>query len=145
MAWFKVNNNDKEKKMKSVILSGLAAICAIAISFTANAAESMQKNATISKVSDVKNMADDTTVYIQGYLVQNLGDEVYVFQDDSGKINVEIDDDLIGNAIAPDAIVWIAATVDNESGKPVSLEAEEIQLVPANATQPMAMNSASKK
>ena len=130
--------------MKSIFLTGLAVVCATLFSFNANADNHNAKNANISKVSDVKNMADDTTVYIQGYLVQNLGNEMYVFQDDSGKINVEIDDDLLSGAIAPNAIVWIAATVDNETGQPVSLEAEEIQLVPANSNQPMAMNTASK-
>ena len=64
--------------------------------------------------SDIRNMNDDDVVYLQGYLIQNLGDEMYVFQDDSGTINVEIDDDLMQNAIAPDALVWIAATVDKE-------------------------------
>ena len=91
-------------------------------------------------------MADDSTVYIQGYLVQNLGDEMYVFQDDSGKINIEIDDDLIENAIAPNSTVWIAATVDNDNGEPVTLEAEEIQLIPTSAnSQPMTMSNNTKK
>lgn len=131
--------------MRSVFLTSLAVVCAAIFSFSANAANHDAKNATVSKVSDVQNMADDAVVYIQGYLVQNLGDEMYVFQDDSGKINIEIDDDLLNGAIAPDAVVWIAATVDNENGQPVTLEAEEIQMLPANSNQPMAMNSASKK
>ena len=91
-------------------------------------------------------MADDSTVYIQGYLVQNLGDEMYVFQDDLGKINIEIDDDLIENAIAPNSTVWIAATVDNDNGEPVTLEAEEIQLIPTSTNQqPMTMSNNAKK
>ena len=77
------------------ILTILAIAGTIFLGSNANAANHDAKNAKISKVSDVQNMADDSTVYIQGYLVQNLGDEMYVFQDDSGKINIEIDDDLI--------------------------------------------------
>ena len=48
------------------------------------------------------------------------------------EVNVEIDDDLMQNAIAPDALVWIAATVDKD-GNITSLDATEIQLLPANS------------
>ena len=127
-------------------LAGLLVICAVCMSFNAEAANSDNKTKPLSKVSDVQNMADDTVVYVQGYIIQNLGDEMYVFQDDTGKINVEIDDDMLGNAVSPNSVVWIAATVDNENGEPVTLEAEEIQLLPASpTTQPMAMNSSAKK
>lgn len=131
--------------MKSKFLTSLAVAGALLLSSAAMAENHSAKNVTLSKVSDLQNAADDSTVYIQGYLIQNLGDEMYVFQDETGKINVEIDDDMIGNALAPNTIVWIAATVDNENGEPVTLEAEEIQLIPAGQTQPMAMSQKSSK
>ena len=88
----------------------------------------------ISQVSDVSNMPDDTTVYIQGYLIQNLGNEMYMFQDDSGTIAIEIDEDLLAsNAVQPNALVWIVAEV-NKDGQVTSLEAEEVQLLPSQAT-----------
>ena len=88
----------------------------------------------ISQVSDVNNMPEDTTVYIQGYLIQNMGNEMYMFQDDSGTIAIEIDDDLLAsNAVAPNALVWIVAEV-NKDGQVTSLEAEEIQFLPSQAT-----------
>lgn len=88
----------------------------------------------ISQVSDVNSMPEDTTVYIQGYLIQNLGNEMYMFQDDSGTIAIEIDDDLLAsNAVAPNALVWIVAEV-NKDGQVTSLEAEEIQFLPSQAT-----------
>lgn len=84
----------------------------------------------LSKISEVQNMPDDTMVYIQGYITQSLGDEMYVFQDDSGTMNIEIDDDLMANNTAsPSTIVWIAAEV-NKEGDITSLEAEEIQFMP---------------
>lgn len=93
----------------------------------------MQKN--ISTVSDVQNMPDDTIVYIQGYLTQNLGDEMYTFQDNSGTITVEIDDDLLmGNQTNPNTLVWIAAEIDKD-GDIVSLDAEEVQFMPASNNQ----------
>ena len=135
--------------MKNTIFACLALVGLTIMGTNAIAADSMSNNENVmtktinkltnkssekkvSKVSQVSNMNDDDVVYLQGYLIQNLGDETYVFQDDSGTINVEIDDDLIQNAIAPDALVWIAATVDKE-GNITSLDATEIQLLPTDS------------
>ncbi len=135
--------------MKNKIFACLALVGLTIAGTNAIAADSMSNNENVvtkainkltnnssekkvSKVSQVNNMNDDDVVYLQGYLIQNLGDEMYVFQDDSGTINVEIDDDLMQNAIAPDALVWIAATVDKD-GNITSLDATEIQLLPANS------------
>lgn len=122
--------------MNNKILSILAAAAMIFGATSVNAA-SMASDSTekpVSQVSDVKNMADDTTVYIQGYLIQNLGNEMYTFQDDSGTLTVEIDDDLMGNNMySPTTLVWIAAEVDKE-GDVVSLDAEEIQFMPNQAS-----------
>jgi len=133
--------------MKLKFLSYAVAAAAIfagaeAIAGNHNGANHGNTAKQLSKVSDVQNMADDSMVYVQGYIIENLGDENYVFQDDSGKINVEIDDDLMKNAsIAPEAVVWIAATVDKDTGQPVSLEAEEIQIMPVNSNASMTMSN----
>lgn len=123
--------------MKNKFLSVLAALAVVLGVSSANAASSASVNANkpISQVSDIQNMDEDTMVYIQGYLTQNLGDEMYVFQDDSGTMTVEIDDDLMGsNAYSPNTLVWIAAEVD-KNGDVVSLEAEEIQFMPTQASR----------
>lgn len=124
--------------MKKIILSCLAAAGLILGGANAFAGDNMAKDHSndkpISKVSSVQNMPDDSMVYLQGYITQNLGDEMYVFQDDSGTMNIEIDDDLItGNTIAPTTVVWIAAEV-NKDGDVTSLEAEEIQFMPEMTT-----------
>ena len=88
----------------------------------------------LSKISAVQNMPDDSMVYIQGVITQNLGDEMYVFQDDTGAMNIEIDDDLMaGNTVSPTTVVWIAAEV-NKEGDITSLEAEEIQFMPESTS-----------
>lgn len=124
--------------MKNKIIFYLTAVALTFGVYVANAASDHMKNAgadkQISHVSDVKNMPDDTMVYIQGYLTENLGNEVYTFQDDSGTMTVEIDGDLMNpNAFSPSALVWIAAEVDKK-GNIVSLEAEEIQFLPNQAS-----------
>lgn len=126
--------------MKKIILTCLAAaglILSGANAFAGNGNNmnnyhSAQKN--ISKVSSVQNMPDNSKVYLQGYLTQKLGDEMYMFQDDSGTMNIEIDDDLINeNTIVPTNVVWVAAEV-NKSGDITSLEAEDIKFMPEMTT-----------
>lgn len=122
--------------MKNKILALTTAITIICGALSVHAASMNSDGADkpISHVSDVKNMPDDTMVYIQGYLIQNLGNENYTFQDDSGTLTVEIDDDLMGsNMYSPTTLVWIAAEVDKQ-GDVVSLEAEEIQFMPNQAS-----------
>lgn len=121
--------------MKHTILT-LLAIGGIALFshnvMATNAAHT--NNKPVSKISDVKAMPDDTEVVIQGVIVQNLGDENYLVKDDSGTVNIEIDEDLVqGNTITPETEVLITATVDQE-GNVTSLDAEEIQFMPAKAT-----------
>lgn len=121
--------------MKHTILT-LLAIGGIALFshnvMATNAAHT--NNKPVSKISDVKAMPDDTEVVIQGVIVQNLGDENYLVKDDSGTVNIEIDEDLVqGNTITPEAEVLITATVDQEDNV-TSLDAEEIQFMPAKAT-----------
>lgn len=121
--------------MKHTILT-LLAIGGIALFshnvMATNAAHT--NNKPVSKISDVKAMPDDTEVVIQGVIVQNLGDENYLVKDDSGTVSIEIDEDLVqGNTITPEAEVLITATVDQE-GNVTSLDAEEIQFMPAKAT-----------
>ena len=123
--------------MKHTFLS-LLAICGLTLLSSNAMAADAAKHPTkpISKISDVKAMPDDTEVVIQGVIVQNLGDEDYLVKDDSGTVNIEIDEDLVqGNTITPEAEVLITATVDQDDNV-TSLEAEEVQFMPANA--PMA-------
>lgn len=128
----------RRKIMKFKFLSLLAAAGIMFGALTvANAGTTPSSSGTdkpISQVSDINNMPEDTTVYIQGYLIQNLGNEMYMFQDDSGTIAIEIDGDLIAsNTVAPNALVWIVAEV-NKDGQVTSLEAEEIQFLPSQAS-----------
>ena len=100
----------RRKIMKFKFLSLLAAAGIMFGALTvANAGTTPSSSGTdkpISQVSDINNMPEDTTVYIQGYLIQNLGNEMYMFQDNSGTIAIEIDGDLLAsNTVAPNALV----------------------------------------
>ncbi len=119
--------------MKTKFLSVLAAVGIVCGAVAVNAGTT-QSDKPISQVSAVQNMPEDSMVYVQGYLIQNLGNEMYTFQDDSGTITVEIDDDLLTPVAAmPNTLVWIAAEV-NKDGNVTSLEAEEVQFLPTQAS-----------
>lgn len=120
--------------MKHTFLS-LLAVCGLALlsnnAMAADAAKTETK--PVSKISDVNNLPDDAEVVIQGVIVQDLGNDNYLVKDDSGTVNIEIDEDLVqGNTITPEAAVLITATVDKE-GDVTSLDAEEVQFVPVEA------------
>ncbi len=95
-----------------------------------NATTVEQKQQNVNKVSEIKTMPDDAEVIIQGVIVKDLGDDMYMFQDNTGTVNIEIDEDLLeNNTLTPQAIVLIEATV-NKDGNITSLEAEEIDFLP---------------
>lgn len=66
-------------------------------------------------VAEAATLPDDTDVRLAGYIVESLGDEKYRFQDDSGSIIVEIDDDdWDGLEVSPGDRVEIAGEVEQE-------------------------------
>ena len=64
-------------------------------------------------VEEAKNMNDDAYVILQGYITDRNGDEKYVFQDKTGSITVEIDeDDWDGVDVSPADLVVIQGEID---------------------------------
>ena len=64
-------------------------------------------------VEEAKNMNDDAYVILQGYTTDRNGDEKYVFQDKTGSITVEIDDDdWDGVDVSPADLVEIQGKID---------------------------------
>lgn len=120
--------------MKNKILCTLALVCGLFAVSGANAADSAKQiTKPVTNVADASNMPEDTIIYIQGTLTQNLGNEMYIFTDDSGNITVEIDDDLMkGQSFTPNMAVIITASIDKE-GNVTSLDAEEVEFVGNNS------------
>ncbi|CAK7033066.1 MAG: Protein YgiW [Desulfovibrio sp.] len=66
-------------------------------------------------VEQAKGMRDDAPVALKGYIVQNLGNEDYLFKDATGTITVEIDHDKwAGQNIGPDDLVQLYGEVDKD-------------------------------
>lgn len=68
---------------------------------------------TIVTIKQVKEMRDDVPVVVQGNIVQRMGDEKYLFEDKTGSITVEIDDeDWRGQTVTPSDTVKLYGEVD---------------------------------
>ncbi len=70
-------------------------------------------NETIVTVKQVKEMRDDVPVVVKGHILQRMGDEKYLFEDSTGSITVEIDDeDWRNQTVTPTDTVKLYGDVD---------------------------------
>ncbi len=68
---------------------------------------------TIVTIKQVNEMRDDVPVIVKGHIVQRMGDEKYLFEDSTGSITVEIDDDnWRGQTVTPTDTVKLYGDVD---------------------------------
>lgn len=59
------------------------------------------------------DLQDNTHVTLQGNIVQRLGNDTYLFKDNTGAIHVEIEDDnWKGQNIGPDDLVELSGKID---------------------------------
>ena len=66
-------------------------------------------------IQQALSLADDSIVILQGHIINNLGDEKYTFQDATGQVVVEIDDEKwMGVKVTPADTVEILGEVDKE-------------------------------
>ncbi|MBE6458189.1 MAG: NirD/YgiW/YdeI family stress tolerance protein [Alphaproteobacteria bacterium] len=114
--------------MKKVLLMATMAVIAnVQITEAAFTGPSGDVNTTVEQV---KKMPDDTNVVLRGYIEKALGDEKYVFKDDTGSIVVEIDDDDWGGLdVSPKDKVEIRGEVDTHMMKPTDIDVDTVQLV----------------
>ena len=85
-----------------------------------------QKN---TPVKAVDRLADDSKIVLVGHLLKKLGDERYLFQDDTGMIEVEIDDeDFRGVKVTPQDKIRITGEVDRD-GRQVTVEVDYLEKV----------------
>lgn len=103
--------------------TAIFAVCATAFAGAANAGFQTSKLAlpldgivneeTIITVKQAGEMRDDTDVILQGKIVAQFKGDKYTFQDDTGSMIVEIDDDAWRDqTVTPDDVVKIYGEVD---------------------------------
>jgi uncharacterized protein (TIGR00156 family) len=66
-------------------------------------------------VKAAKQLHDDTSVILVGYLIKQTGEDHYLFKDSTGTITVEIDDTHFhGRKITPQTKIKLYGEVDKE-------------------------------
>ncbi|MBP5534874.1 MAG: NirD/YgiW/YdeI family stress tolerance protein [Alphaproteobacteria bacterium] len=80
-------------------------------------------------VQQALTMRDDTVVVLTGHIVHSLGDEKYLFRDDSGEVIIEIDDeDWRGVTVKPEDLVEIVGKVDKEFMERTKIDVETFSI-----------------
>lgn len=89
----------------------------------------IDKGTTEMSVANAKEMKDNTPVRLKGNVIQNLGDEKYLFTDGNQTIIVEIDtEDWGGQDVSAKDTVIITGEIDKDLfGTEIDVEA--VQLV----------------
>lgn len=113
------------KKSCLAVLLGLVAITAHAQTGGFNGPDGRELVSALK----AQELADDTDVRLEGFIVQKIGDEEYEFKDDTGTLIVEIDDDdWHGIEVSPADKVQLTGEVDKErSGN--TIDVDSIRLV----------------
>lgn len=117
----------KGNKMKKISLIALFGVMA---SFSGFAMDNNANNnmMTVVSVQEVRSMPDNSPVIVRGYLVRQNGENSYVFQDDSGVINLEIDEEDWNNqTFSPNDFVEVWGEVDKNGAAITEIDVSAIK------------------
>lgn len=85
---------------------------------------------TVMTVEEVRGLSDDSPVVIRGYLLRQNGENSYVFQDNTGTINLEIDaEDWNGLTVSPTDMVEIWGEVDKNGMSVMEVDVSAIKKI----------------
>lgn len=97
--------------------------------------QSAEKN--IVTVAQAKKLSDETPVLLNGTLLKHVNQDYYEFQDRSGIILLDLDDDLLRDAnvkIGDPIRIW--GEIDTHRYKPTDIEVEKIEKIAKLAPTP---------
>ena len=76
----------------------------------------MNPQPAVWTVTEVVSLPDNTPVVMRGRITKNMGNNIFVFEDGSGTIMMEIDEESWnGNTVRVDDIVTVYGSVDKGS------------------------------
>ncbi len=82
---------------------------------------------SLTTVKEALAAKDDASVILRGKIINSLGDEKYTFQDSTGEVVVEIDDDdWHGVKVTPENTVEIYGEVDKEMFEQTQIDVKSI-------------------
>jgi len=121
--------------MKKISLLTLMGIIASSAAFAgsgnmANTSNNMNNDntMTVMTVEEVRGLADNSPVVVRGYLLRQNGENSYIFQDNTGTINMEIDEeDWNGVTVSPTDMVEIWGEVDKNGMSVMEIDVSAIK------------------
>ena len=105
------------KKISLIAMIAMVPVCAAIAGPGMKNHNKMNNNQqpTYWSVTEVVDMPDNTPVVLRGRIKQNMGNEMFLFEDASGSIMLEIDDsDWNGNTVRVDDIVTVYGNIDKD-------------------------------
>ncbi|OLQ84334.1 hypothetical protein BIY21_05470 [Vibrio ponticus] len=113
--------------MKKTLLAIVVA-CSV-ITAPAFAAFKGPETAAVNTVKQANDAADDSAVLLTGNIIESIGNETYLFKDETGQIQIEIDDeDWMGVDVTPNDRVVIRGEVDSEWSTP-KIDVDSVQKI----------------
>lgn len=107
------------------------ALATIALTVSMASAQFEGPKETLNKI-DAKSVSDaryDSWVTLEGNIVKQIYDDLYVFQDNSGTVTVEIDtEEFKGQKVTPETKVKIIGEIGRENHKKI-VEVEELEII----------------
>lgn len=104
------------KKVSVLTLVALMPVCGAFAGPGKMMSNNMNNQPAVWSVTEVMSLPDDTPVVMRGRITRNMGDNIFVFEDNSGTIMMEIEEeDWNGNAVLVDDIVTVYGNIDKGS------------------------------
>ena len=110
------------KKISILTLAALMPICGAmagsgkSMNNMNNMNKGMTNQPAVWTVTEVVSLPDNTPVVMRGRITKNMGNNIFVFEDGSGTIMLEIDEESWnGNTVRVDDVVTVYGNVDKGS------------------------------
>lgn len=112
-------------------LSVIALLPLMLVSVYSMAAYTSPQEQNKVTIAQLKNLADDSWVTLEGKLAKHLGGEIYLLRDASGEVEVEIDQDVWrGTEVGPSDLIRIRGEVDHSWNK-TEVDVNSLEIVGA--------------
>ena len=106
----------KEKKMKKISMLAVLTLLPVCNAMAMNNNNQMKKTnnqPTYWSVTEVMTLPDNSPVVMRGRITKNMGGNMYLFEDSSGNVMLEIDEeDWNGNTVRVNDVVTVYGNVD---------------------------------
>lgn len=84
----------------------------------------------VTQAAQVRQAHDDTPCALEGFIIERVGKEKYIFQDASGRVTVEIDDHIFGGAtVTPQTRVRLVGEVEDEDFAPNEVDVRYLEVL----------------